>query len=333
MRKGLPKSYWLVALLVFLAPACLREGTHGIGMKRVTSSLIYGVPPLSEIAAPPGAIPQIPESVEPEIEFSSSFRPRTTPAAVQQCPEAGPNDFPEEPAPNTVTAKPKEGLYAWKLNGTQRVEPFPFPFRLASFLDRSVEDVREDSLNPATNFTFVTKERDPSLNSNIVITQSFQVDQTNPSQELRGVLLTRLERSNPDGTGDEFVPNPPIQFLPLPVQIGQASSFDSTGIDARDPLRIKTLTHNGFVKERLRVDACGTVVDSWLIEAEQIIGAGASTTRKKYHYSIAPHFGGMIIFEHVESPCNAEVDGNCTDADLVYDTNIGQTEPDPPESQ
>ena len=333
MRKGLPKISWVIALLVFLAPACLRERTHGIGMKRVTSSLIYGVPPLSEIAAPPGAIPQIPESVEPEMQFSSSFRPRSTPAPVQQCPEAGPNDFPEEPAPNTVTSKPKEGLYVWKVDGTQTVHPFPFPFRLASFLDRSMQDVRDDSLNPATNFTFVTKERDPSLNSNTVITQSFRVDQTNPSQELRGVLLTRVQRENSDGTGDDFLPQPPIQFLPLPIQIGPGASFDTTGIDARNPLRIKTLTHNGFVKERKRVDACGTVVDSWLIEAEQVVTAGTSTSRRRYHYSIAPHFGGMIIFEHVESPCNTQVSGKCTDAHLVYDTNIGQTEPDPPESQ
>lgn len=333
MRKGLPRTYLAFVVVLLLLPACLKEGSHGIGMKRVTSDLIYGVPPLSEIAAPPGAIPQIPDSVEPEVDFTSSFRPSSRPPPVERCPEAGPNDFPEEAAPNTVTAKPKEGLYVWKLQGTQNVAPFPFPFRLASFMDRSVEEVQDDSLSPTIDFTFVTKERDPSLNSRTIITQNFRVDQTNPSQQLRGVLLTRVHRDNQDGTEDEFLPNPPIQFLPLPIQVGPASAFDTTGVDVRDPTVIKTLTHRGFVKERKRVDACGEVVDSWLIEAEQIIGAGASSSRRKYHYSIAPHFGGLIVFEHVQSPCRVESEGKCPDADLVYDTNIGQTEPDPPESR
>lgn len=329
------KRFRLAAVLLLLGTACLKQGAHGVGMKRVTSDLIYGVPPLSEVAAPPGAIPQIPESVEPEPLFTSPFRPGPPPPAVQQCPEAGPNDFPEEPAPNTVTAKPKQGLYVWKLQGSQKVPPFPFPFRLSSFADRSVEAVQDDSLNPSTNFMFRTRERDPSLNSRTVITQNFRVEQTNPSQPLRGVLLVSIEKDKKDGSQpDVFQPATPIQYLPLPIQIGPASAFDSTGVDARDPRTVKTLTHRGFVKDRKRIDACGTVVDSWLIEAEQIIGAGTGSIRKRYDYSIAPHFGGLIVFEHVESECRSTVDGKCTpEADLVYDTNIGQTEPDPPGSR
>ena len=305
-------------------------------MKKVTSDLIYGVPPLSEVAAPPGAVPQIPENPESEPEFFSPFRSSSSPPpAAQQCPEAGPNDFPQEPAPNSVTAKPKQGLYVWKLQGRQKVPPFPFPFRLSSFTERSVEQVRDDSLNPATNFSFVTKERDPSVNSQTVISQFFTVDQTNPSPQLKGVFLTRVEKDRRDGRPLEvFQPTSPIQYLPLPVQVGTAASWRSAGVDPRPGAPQQTIQHNGFVKERMRIDACGSVIDSWLIEAEQITGAGTSSTRKKYHYSIAPHFGGLIVFEHVESACGTEVDGKCTpEADLVYDTNIGQTEPDPPGSR
>lgn len=344
MQSKRPNSsrLWVLALLIIVAPACLREGSHGVGMKRVTSDLIYGVPPLSEVAAPPGLIAQEPESFEPEPDFTSSFRsPSTPPPAVQQCPEAGPNDFPSEPAPNSVTTKPKQGLYVWKLDGTQKVAPFPFPFRLSSFTDRSVEGVQDFAAAPGTasgtNFTFSTKQRDPSLNSRIIITQDFRVDQTNPSPQLRGILLTRVHRQNPDGTSEVFTPSPPVQFLPLPIQIGP--SFETSSVDVTNPQRIQTLTHRGFVKERKRVDACGTVIDSWLIDAEQIGGAGSDTTRRKYDYSIAPHLGGLIVFEHSERPCPSTVEGRCSPppADqpnsLAYDANIAQTEPDPPGSR
>jgi len=225
-------------------------------------------------------------------------------------------------------------LYVWKVKGTQVVRPFPSPLPLPSFADRSVEGLVDDPASPGTNFSFSTRERDPSLNSKTIITRFFKVDQTNPTPALRGVLLTRIVTDKQDGSPKmTFDPQPDIMYLPLPVQIGPASAFSSTGVDFSNPTALQTLRHSGSVKERLRVDACGKVVDTWLVEAEQILGAGTSSRRTKFNYSIAPHFGGLILFEHVESPCNAPVEGKCTDAELVYDTNIGQTEPDSPGSR
>jgi hypothetical protein len=79
------------------------------------------------------------------------------------------------------------------------------------------------------------------------------------------------------------------------------------------------------------VDACGTLIDAWLVIAKQTYAAGDDSVPSKFHYAIAPHFGGLIVFEHIESPCaSATTEGPCTnEPQLIYDTNVGQAEPDP----
>lgn len=328
MRRRQLSNFGIAALLLIMA-ACIREPDTGVGMKRIGADLIFGVPQLQDVAAPPGAVPEIPESLEVEnLQFRSSFRPNSSPPAVQRCPEAGDTDVPAEPAPTAVTGKPKEGLYVWKMAGTHRPPNFNVRLGLPKFMDRSVEGLEPNAVSPS-GFSFNTRETVPSAGSRTISTQTFRVDQSNPSANLRGIFLTRVEEAQPGSSPTAFTPTPPILYLPLPVQIG--ATFQSQGVDPSDPTRVKTLLHEGRIQGRTRIDACGTLIDAWLMVAKQTYAAGDATNPRKFHYAIATHFGGLIVFEHGESPCASPTfDGACTnEPQVIYDTNIGQTEPDP----
>ncbi|MGH9194510.1 MAG: hypothetical protein ACRD1T_02060 [Acidimicrobiia bacterium] len=318
----------LFAILVALAAAltaCAKQQPPGLAVKRVAADVSFGVKPAPEPATPAGVVPDRPFAAEEE------FRPDlTTSGSAQQevrCREAGPNDFPEEQAAQEVAGRPKEGVYAWKLSGKHQPTGFPFPVPLGPSTERSVQVVRPDGPEPK-NFTFQTVEKDPSITSRTVITSTFRVDATNPNPRLRGIFLTQLVNDRRSGSPPSvFNPNPPVLYLALPVLQGQESAWRSVGFDTSTR---QVMTHNAYVKDRFRVDACGTVLDSWLIDADQTFASEQGTSRRNYNYSIATQFGGLIIFEQSESPCaQSTAEDKCEPAgQLKYDTSIGETEPD-----
>ncbi|HEY4410582.1 MAG TPA: hypothetical protein VGO87_11930, partial [Acidimicrobiia bacterium] len=53
---------------------------------------------------------------------------------------------------------------------------------------------------------------------------------------------------------------------------------------------------------RERVDACGDVVDGWVVEATQTFsGTGQTAPPRTYRYIVATQLGGMIISEEVHT--------------------------------
>jgi hypothetical protein len=337
VKKRLRKLACLISLVALVGAGCLKEGANQIGMKKVAADLLYGVSPLSEVAAPPGAILQ-PSTGETLGELTLTFRPPSALPAFSGCPEAGPNDFPEEPAGIEVTTRPKEGRYLWYLKGSYRRPLDQFDLPVLGFADRVIEGVSEDPANPGNpkNFVFKTIERDPAAFETIV-TQSWLVDQVNPTQQLRGLFLTEIVRTNTnDETTKVFRPIPPIMYFPLQdLRPGREWTSGGTGADTNDRgTPSQSLVHQGVVKERIRVDVCGEVVDSWFVEATQrhVAGTGQETRDVRFNYAIAPHFGALSIFEHITSPCVENAEGNCTRTPffITYDRTIRQTEPDPP---
>ncbi len=133
----------------------------------------------------------------------------------------------------------------------------------------------------------------------------------------RGISLMKLQRVDKAGNTSELTFSPAVLYLPLEVVPGE--EFNSVGIDSRTG---SVLQHQAKVVKRDRVDACGEVVDGWVVESTQTFSSGAQTAPPRtYRYIVAPQLGGLIISEELHINTGA----GTTDVTL----SLGQLNPSP----
>lgn len=324
-----------MVVVVLVAPACIRPPRAGVNVKSITTELVFGVPP-DETAVTPANTSLEPEAPTGLIVTSTgpaiTPRPAVRPSPSPQCREAGPTDFPDQSATTVVNGRPKEGQYRWNVEGSQSVTgvgqvPLPTTTR------RSVREVKGAS----DAFTFVTEERELVFGSTTIVRTTYEVRSVAGSGRDPGIYLARIERIA-GGRTSVFAPQPPVLYLPTPVQIGAPpgpggtraqDQIDSVGID---PTTLQALRHTGNVTKRQRVDACGKVLDSWFVDASQeFVDPDGQTERRNYDYGVATQYGGLIVLEHVQTPCGSEDDaGKCNPAPtLSFVAGIGQIDPEP----
>jgi hypothetical protein len=143
-------------------------------------------------------------------------------------------------------------------------------------------------------------------------------NRTRTGEPDRGVALLDVQEFDADGqpvAGASFHPSTPLLYLPLPVEVGD--TWTSVAID---PKTQKVIRHEGRAVGRQAVDACGTRIDGWRVEATQTYAGGDSTTRT-FNYVISNEFGGILIAEHIDE------DG--VTSSLKADFSIGQPTPSP----
>jgi hypothetical protein len=276
-------------------------------------------------------------------------QPRPTPLNPTRaaCPPAALNAFPAQEAGLTVAGTPGEGQYRWKRTGTQTMATLPgVAIPISGFEQRLVREVKKVS---ETEFTFQTVQ--PELGTGVTVLQTFKVKTdavsrgvdppietiplerpeqlpdevpfpSNPSvpgrrvgEPERGISLVRIERIDAQGNTQVLNFTPGVLYLPLPIEPGE--SFESVGIDSRTG---QVLQHQAQVLRRERVDACGEIVDGWVVEATQTF-SGQSTATRSYRYIIAPQFGGLMISEQVKV--------TAPEGTLDVTFSLGQTKPTP----
>ena len=133
----------------------------------------------------------------------------------------------------------------------------------------------------------------------------------------RGISLIKLQRVDAAGNSSELNFTPGVLYLPLEVVPGE--EFNAVGIDTRSG---SVLQNQAKVVKRERVDACGEVVDGWVVEATQTFsGAAQAAPPRTYRYIVAPQLGGIIISEDIHT---ATAQGT-TDVTL----SLGQLKPSP----
>jgi hypothetical protein len=272
--------------------------------------------------------------------------PRVTPIAPPKstCPPAALTAFPAKEAGQTVEGMPAEGQYRWKRTGTQTVATLPnVKLPVSGFEQRLVRNVKKIS---DTEYTFETVQ--PELGTNVTTISTFKVkigavsravsppveppDVTKPTSPVplpftppgpqptlpkvdtpgtvsvgdpeRGISLMKLQRVDPAGNTSELTFSPAVLYLPLDIVPGE--EFNAVGIDSRTG---SVLQHQAKVVKRDRVDACGEVVDGWVVESTQTFtgaaqAAAQSSAPRTYRYMVAPQLGGIIISEeiHVATP-------------------------------
>jgi hypothetical protein len=235
---------------------------------------------------------------------------------------------------------PTQGQYRWKRSGTQTVANLPnVKLPVSGFEQRLVRNLVQVS---ETEYTFETVQ--PELSGNVTTISTFKVklgavsktvappveppDLTRPTSPVplpitppgnqptlpkpplpgsvsvgdpeRGISLVKLQRVDAAGNSSELAFSPGVLYLPLDIVPGE--EFNAVGIDPRTG---SVLQHQARVIKRDRVDACGEVVDGWVVESTQTFtGPGQTAPPRTYRYLIAPQLGGIIISEeiHTSSP-------------------------------
>jgi hypothetical protein len=143
-----------------------------------------------------------------------------------------------------------------------------------------------------------------------------------------GLRLTEIDKQGIGGA-TVFKPNQPIRYLITPVLIGPERYWQDNVVDASsDPSNPQTLTNKAYVKGRVTIDACGQRLRGWLVVADQTYSVGGNSVTRHYEYGVATQMGGIIVYEHVLSPCTYQSNGTCQEGkpDLEFTSNYGKKE-------
>jgi hypothetical protein len=138
-------------------------------------------------------------------------------------------------------------------------------------------------------------------------------DQVAAGDPERGVTIKAITKIDPNGTEHKSTFSPAVQVLPLDVI--PTELFKSVGVDSATQA---TLVHEGQVRNRNRVDACGEIVDGWEIAIDATFVDGDVTAKAKQVFFVATQYGAMPILEST----NLGEGGNVT-------YSLGQLAPEP----
>jgi hypothetical protein len=325
------------------ATACVQPDAPEVAINKVEASLVFGVKPTVEPAPPPvqeaaGVIAT--ELALPELDELDFTLPDNTSPVFSTLPKAK-SDC--EPAPNTASAEAivepfisgdvPVGLYRWQINA--RVTN---PEGVVQQGGRQFEKRFVRKVNKVSDTVYTFEQVQPMPGTDLVAVNTIRVNTAPVSQNVdpgynqvvtvpsvgepeRGITLDRIDYV--DRTGNvvrTFTPPSGVLLLPLPVASGE--SYKSAAVD---PKSGQTIVHEMTVSRRGRIDACGTLIDGWLVEGTQSTtegGVEGIPESYSYSYIVATQYGGMIINERI-----AATDADGTLYELEY--TLGQLKPDP----
>ena len=351
-RRARPAVVWLVFLAV-LAAGCAKEGEAGVGVKNLEADLVFGAKdPVKDTrpANAPGPDTNLtPEAAAADVDLPEqvfqkpkgpSFKPaRFVPAP---CPDAALNAFPAETAPLTVPSdrRPALGTYRWKKSGESRTAlTGNQPIGIRGFEQRAVTNLVErgasvnesgtpnSAQDPGVVFEYDTTQ--PDING-LIVTTTWRVNTSPNSRTVnspatphsvrtgepeRGVAIRRILVKNRSGeVVSDFAPVTGLLIVPLPIRPGE--HFQSAAVDSSTGA---SASYEADVVKRDRVDACGTLVEGWLVSGTQSFSGDAGTYTQKYDVIFATGMGLIVSEKTVFSS---------TDRSLDLHTTLGQTTPD-----
>lgn len=335
--RRLTRTPAIFAALALVLAACGETPEPTVRLQNVQADIVFGEIPPPNAAAPANArsgplgqaeeFPDVDEFDFPDDRSGviSRIPPRAAPP--EPCPPASLTEFPDKEASLNVEGKPEVGLYRWVRDGEQTLTVAPtIKMPIQGFEKRLIRAVEEED---DTTFTFETVQSE--LGSGQIVVTRYRV-KTEPTQQRvgptdvrvgepdRGVAIYEIERfdSKTGASVSTFTPTPAVLVLPLPIVPGEA--FEGFGAD---PGGGESLRIQGSVRKRQQVDACGEVIDGWLVEGSRTFSglAPEDSGTQTYHYIVATQLGGWIIQEYIES---SDADGS---AEVTFRT--GQKEPDP----
>lgn len=307
-------------LMSMLVWACGTNTTAGVNVKSINTDLVFGIPPLDEPVAPGGL--EQDDMAGFEVRTAPKRpRPSPSPKVKVDCPNADPNQFAPD-TPLEVQGKPPIGNYLWKVTGPtgEAEDSKPLGYNrnqgpgdrdLEKYTDRQVTSIQEFSNEAERDFEYVVLLSEPFPGGDEV-QQRYEVDLNT------GIYLTEIVRQ--PGTSSEagFVLEPRLKILPLPVVFGPAGKIEGRAVNAEGGMDVLSLSGQTLSRQP-RVDACGALIAGIAVDAHmeytfqrnkvQVLPNGYVVTTREtvtevsdYHYYISTKMGGLVIFEHFETP-------------------------------
>lgn len=323
MRSRRLRSLFLV-IVVSVSAACVKQDPPGVGVANLKSEIVFGLNP----PAVPGFTPAVDlGQFQPDDLGSPSVPPSRIlpPPTGQLCGEAFATDTPEEIATTAVDENPGTGDYRWRLRGRITLNGQQVSL-LGQFQKRQIlnlSPVVESTVpigGPAITDSIVTRTFSYTMRTELGLAGGggfednvFQV-KDNPisisqgvvnfgkpivvGEPERGVTLKRSTVFLPEGgVYSDFAPAVGVLLLPLPVNIGE--EWDSVGVDG---INGTAMVLQGKVIKREAVDACGTLVDGWRVEARKTLITPFGAVMANYDYVVATQLGGALVYEHTYAP-------------------------------
>jgi hypothetical protein len=345
----------LAAAVPLLTAACVSPRDPGVAADSLKADIVFGVeePAAKEAPlAPVGTALEGPYDVAieplqtlrtlPQGEFRNRIPARfqnvptgasgvTTNASA--CPRAPLGSAPERAAPDRPPANtpPKEGAYRYKISG-KRTQVFSNGARIESevsgFQPRVVRNI-EQTAESRWTYETVQPYGDGGIQvmSWVVNANPAHVQRATPyvgenayrvSEPEGGLSVQRITYYNGSGNLEgTFDPAPPIVWAPFPVVPGQ--EFTSVGVSprSRQSQRIE-----GEPTARQSVDACGELIDGWLVEHDVVDSSGGAYEQDVV---VSTDMGGLVISQRLVRTFTV---GDVTvEEDITF--SLGQVVPDP----
>jgi hypothetical protein len=298
----------LLVVLVALASACAGPRRPlEVGVREFPTNVLFGsreTPPPPPPASNPNPgfpvlVPPLPPPIgQPPVPGSPLGR---------FCPQAHPFAAPRYIAANRATSPPVAATYAFRNDGTfENIEGGQST--KGTFPDSSTRTIHEEERSSDQSYSFTITEDLGTRTTTIryrVVPESALADQT-------GVFITQIITETDSGASEAFTPQPSLKLLQFPAENG--AQWDSVGTD---PLRQTTMSFHARIGRevpdgddpddapdlvpKIRVDACGVVIDAWYVDvtAGQVLGPQTNLTFSSF-YAIATQFGGFPVMEHIE---------------------------------
>ena len=234
-----------------------------------------------------------PPPAEPPAVAAPRPTPVTRPIVREECPSAGPDTTASAPTPD-ISRPPLEGTYPFRQLGT-----FSLNGKAQTPLPATAER-KLLNLQSRTDGTFTIDVEVAQFGA--VTTTTYERVRRFGQSDVDGIYITRIVRRETGKSPQEFLPvSPGLRIIPLPARVGQ--SFTSV---ATDPLRGTAVRLDGTVKEIGRVDACGLLVDGFLVTAKILTRLAGTPENERdittdANYIVATQLGGLMIAEGARS--------------------------------
>jgi hypothetical protein len=265
-----------------------------IGFKEVPSDVVLGahatptpVGPTTPAptAPPPPSVVALPP---PTFDVGPEPPPPVAAPPVPACGTANPLAAPAVEAPPSIAAPPARASYVFRNVGSYAISGADA--RKGTFPTTSLRTVGNVIRNSDTEFSFDVTE----LLGDVTTTTTYDVVQAAvvPAAVPAGIYLERV-KSVRGSMSSTFAPSPELALASFPLVRG--ASVTSSGVD---PQSTTSMQFTSTVSGKARVDACGTPLDSWVLELKA--GKLLSPTQNldfSATYSLGTEYGGILLRE------------------------------------
>lgn len=293
----------LAALAVTAAACGGPPDPLDVAVKEVPSDIVLGsaasgaavpapVPPSVPVLSGPGVPPSLFDPPAFEVPAGSTPpngpRPTSPTTAPPACPAADPFAVPKREARNDIAEPPPTGPLPYRVDGSFDVSGANArKGRFPVSSTRTVQSVRAT----ANGFTYeVAAEL-----AGTTTTTGYQVIRRSSVPGEAGLYVTFVATKAPSGATARFQPALPVKLVDIPLLAGTSQTAAGT-----DPASATTVSWTTTVGKKVRVDACGTVLDAISLELTDGRVAGPATdVTFTATYALATQFGGLSVADTV----------------------------------